>query len=903
VTVKQWGVALAGFALLVPVAATPPASAASPTAALSDAATATPRAGVKVVLRAPVVTADARPTLVRFTWTRGANSAVTGVKWEVDVVSDPGSTAIVSRQAYAVAGEPGEIIAVRVRAVRGIRKGPWSQTVRAEIPAPVPPTPSPVPSPSGVIVTALAPTQATIAWQGSTTVDRFDVFLNGVKATSAYPPNLSATLPGLTAGVAYSVQVQAIQGVRSSTLSDAVSFTTPLSAPVGLSVSSVTSTGASISWQPVSGATSYDVLLNGAVVGSGVTSNTYTFSGLTSGTSYTAGVRARYSSSSVSGTSTLSFVTSADASQVPVNTALPTVSVTTYIAPAPGVALTATAGTWTSSGALTYTYQWQRSLDDSIYTDISGATSSSFTARQADLGYYLRARVTATNANGSAVRASLGTAKVVAFAPSQALSAQGYAVTENILTLGAVTWSVNPPPTLSVTWEKSSDESTWTSLSSSSPSVTLDDTLVNQYVRAKVVATSTAGSVTYFTASRGPVASALNIAAPMLMGTGAIVGDFLCTTTGSWIPNVATLDDTDFSWQRYDPVQGVWSVISGQTSMCYAPTSADLGFYLRSVVSATNTSASAAPVIAYSSQVGPVLANDPNTLANTSTPIVTGVPSTTTTLTTTAGTWTPATGVTFSYQWQRSLDDSTWSNIAGATGATYAPLVGDLNYHMRSTVTGIYAGQSLTAVSASTVKVGTPYASAVPTVTGTARAPLTLTMSSAGTWVNTPTSYTYQWQASADGLVWSDIGGATGTTVTLGINEIADLVRLKVTATNAVGSTVAYSNVVGPIAPPVNTMAPQVTGTTTSTSTLSVSTGDWSGVAGLTYYYQWEYSEDGGATWQFDGGSASTYTPGSSRVGDLVRCEVFLYYSVYVPGSSAFVTSSAYSNVVGPITP
>jgi hypothetical protein len=751
-------------------------------------------------------------------------------------------------------------------------------------------------------VTALAPTQATVAWQSSVAVDRFDVFLNGTKVTSAFPPNLSATVSGLTPGVAYGVQVQAVQGSQSSALSSAVSFTTPLNAPMGLAVSGVTATSATVTWQPASGATSHEVLLNGNLVGSGLTGNSHALSGLSAGTSYTVGVRARFSSSSVSDASTLIFTTSADPGQVPVNSALPVVSVVGFAAPAPGVVLTATAGSWLSSGTPTYTYQWQRSVDDTVYADISGATSSSFTAGQADLGYYLRVRVTATNRNGSTAKASLGSEKVVAFAPTQPLAAQGYAVTESNLTLGAVSWSVSPPPTLGVTWQKSSDLSTWSSISSGSPSVTLDDTLVNQYVRAKVVATSTAGSVTYYTASRGPVAPALNITAPTLTSTTAVVGDLLCTSTGVWIPAVATLDDTDYSWQRYDPVQAVWSTIPGQTGLCYAPTSADVGYSIRSVTSATNTSASVAPVIAYSNQAGPVLANDPSRLDNTSTPVVSGVPSTTTTLTTTAGTWTPSTGVTLSYQWQRSTDDSTWSNISGATSATYAPIAGDTNYFIRSTVTGICAGQAMTAVSAATVRVGTPYASAAPSVTGTARAPQTLTMSSAGTWVNTPTSYAYQWQASSDGLVWGNIAGATGTSVALGVNEIADVVRVRVTATNAVGSTVAYSSPVGPIAPPLNTMAPQITGATTSTSTLSVSTGDWSGVTGLTYYYQWEYSEDGGATWQFDGMATSTYTPGSARVGDLVRCQVYLYYAVTV-GSSGTATSTANSNVVGPITP
>jgi hypothetical protein len=91
------------------------------------------------------------------------------------------------------------------------------------------------------------------------------------------------------------------------------------------------------------------------------------------------------------------------------NTDRPIVSGT----PEQGETLTVDEGTWTGSPT-SYTYRWQRCEADNIVScaDIFGATSSSYLIRAIDVGYRLRALVTARNANGSAVAASATTAVV-----------------------------------------------------------------------------------------------------------------------------------------------------------------------------------------------------------------------------------------------------------------------------------------------------------------------------------------------------------------------------------------------------------------------------------------------------------------------------------------------------------
>ena len=61
---------------------------------------------------------------------------------------------------------------------------------------------------------------------------------------------------------------------------------------------------------------------------------------------------------------------------------------------------TAVTGTWT--GTPTFTYQWERSPNGTNgWTEIAAATASTYTAVTADVGNYLRVKVTGTNAGGS----------------------------------------------------------------------------------------------------------------------------------------------------------------------------------------------------------------------------------------------------------------------------------------------------------------------------------------------------------------------------------------------------------------------------------------------------------------------------------------------------------------------
>ena len=90
---------------------------------------------------------------------------------------------------------------------------------------------------------------------------------------------------------------------------------------------------------------------------------------------------------------------------------------------------------------------------------------------------------------------------------------------------------------------------------------------------------------------------------------------------------------------------------------------------------------------------------------------------------------------------------------------------------------------------------------------------------------------------------------------------------------------------------PANTVAPAVTGTTSSGSTLTCAPGTWVPAAG-SYQYQWYHYPDT----VIAGATANTRVLAAGDVGKQVLCRVTGVHATYGGSSPAF------SNVVGPIT-
>ena len=245
--------------------------------------------------------------------------------------------------------------------------------------------------------------------------------------------------------------------------------------------------------------------------------------------------------------------------------------------------------------------------------------------------------------------------------------------------------------------------------------------------------------------------------------------------------------------------------------------------------------------------------------------MIAGLAQRTTTLTSATGTWT-GNGNTYSGQWQRSADGTTWTDIAGATGPTYKLTVADEGSQVRLLVTAVNPDGSVSAASTPSASVtgGAPVNTAAPAMTGSPQRGSVLT-ATPGAWSGLENTYAFQWQRSADGSTWTDISGETSPSHVIGIADEGNSLRVAVTATNADGTATASgaATAVIPSSPPTNTVAPTVTGTAQRTFTLTATQGTWAGI-GNTYTYQWQHDTGSGYV-DIVGQTGTTY--GSWRAG------------------------------------
>lgn len=104
-----------------------------------------------------------------------------------------------------------------------------------------------------------------------------------------------------------------------------------------------------------------------------------------------------------------------------------------------GSVLSATTGTW-SNTPTTFAYQWVRcptsggAADGSDCATLTGATANSYTVGAADVGFRLRVRVTASNADGAATAASNATETIP---PSTGIAATAAPTVTGTATVGS----------------------------------------------------------------------------------------------------------------------------------------------------------------------------------------------------------------------------------------------------------------------------------------------------------------------------------------------------------------------------------------------------------------------------------------------------------------------------------
>lgn len=173
-----------------------------------------------------------------------------------------------------------------------------------------------------------------------------------------------------------------------------------------------------------------------------------------------------------------------------------------------------------------------------------------------------------------------------------------------------------------------------------------------------------------------------------------------------------------------------------------------------------------------------------------------------------------------------------------------------------------------------------PANTALPAVSGTLVVGSTLT-AAPGTWSgDAPITFTYQWQrCDSPATTCADITGASSATYVLAPLDGGATVRVAVTGTNATGGQTAYSAATAAVAnaagAPSATAIPLISGTLASGSTLTATTGTWTGTLPMTFSFQWlRCSATGTACAEIASATGMTYQLAAADLGSTVAVDV-----------------------------
>ncbi|WBO86483.1 T9SS type B sorting domain-containing protein [Hymenobacter yonginensis] len=512
-------------------------------------------------------------------------------------------------------------------------------------------------------------------------------------------------------------------------------------------------------------------------------------------------------------------------------------------APAP---LTSTAEAAGGTGPVAY--QWESSPDNATWVAVPGATSATYAPASLAATTYFRRAATA-GACGPVY------SNVVTLTVLPTLTAGSIAADQTLCNgatpapLTSSAGAAGGTGTFAYQWEASPDNVTWTAISGATADTYAPGPLtITTYFRRRV----TSGSC-------GPeyTASVLITVAPVLTAGSVGADQTLCPgatpaplTSGQ--PATGGLGAVAYQWE-VSADNATWTVIPGATSATYAPGPLTATTYFRRQA----TAGACGPVSSNVVTLTVLPALTAGTIAANQTVCPGAAPAPLSSATNAIG----GTG-TFTYQWETSPDNATWTAIGGATGPTLSPGPLTATTYFRRRVSSGSCGPEfsnvvtlnvLPAVTAGTI------AADQDICAGTAPSPLSGGSATGGTG-----SYIYQWEASPDNATWAAIGGATGATYAPGPLTTTTYFRRRVTSGTCATevSNVVTVRVQPRVTPTVTLAAPPVECPGTPLTFTAVATN-----AGPTPTYQWFVNNVAVA-------SGPTFTSSTLVTGDLVRVEV-----------------------------
>ena len=440
----------------------------------------------------------------------------------------------------------------------------------------------------------------------------------------------------------------------------------------------------------------------------------------------------------------------------------------------------------TSQG--TITYQWQSSTNNSTFSNISGATSTSYSAPTTTVGtVYYRCVATATKDGVSKATNSNTASVAVSATPTPSISTQPSSKSVSIGATASLSVSASAASgTLSYQWYSSTNNSTWSAITGATSSTYNAPTSASGTIYYKVRVTNTLNGYTTYVDSNS-VSVTVSVDAPTFT-TQPVGGDvFIGGSKTLTAVATAPYGTITYQWQKSSN-NSSWSNISGATSSSYSiPTSSADASYYRCVATATYSgktpsTASNSVLVSVVDVTTPTFTKNP-----TSASYAYGSSSNNLTVLATSN-------GTVTYQWQSSNDNANWSDISGATSTSYKPsttINGVTYYRCVATASG---GSQVKTANSSSAPITVISASAPVFTYDLSGVDVTYNAGDVATALNgTATvvsgTITYQWYKSTDnGNTWFPIPGAQTATYQPSTN-VGGTAYYRVVATNIVGTS------------------------------------------------------------------------------------------------------------------
>ena len=245
-------------------------------------------------------------------------------------------------------------------------------------------------------------------------------------------------------------------------------------------------------------------------------------------------------------------------------------SVSTFI----GGTATLSCSATVSSGTLSY--QWQSSSNNSSWSNISGATSSSYTASTASVGTtYYRVVVTNTMSGGTASATSNSASVIVGDVTTPSFTTQPASATYAIgIAASPLTASATSNAPITYAWSQSSDGTTWTAISGATTNSYTPSTSSVGVTYYKLTATATGGSQTKTAETNAAIITVYAASTPVFQyDLSTFSASYNATDIVTPLNGTATATGTiTYQWQRSTDNGATWYNIADATSPIFTPT-------------------------------------------------------------------------------------------------------------------------------------------------------------------------------------------------------------------------------------------------------------------------------------------------------------------------------------------